>query len=67
MEITAQFNNVPIDRAILVLADAAGLKPVVLGNLIYVTSKENADRLEAEQKGREPQKYQQAQKSQPTP
>jgi RNA polymerase sigma factor (sigma-70 family) len=52
MEITADFRNVPLETAVRVLADMADLKSVVMDNLIYVTSKENAKILEAEENKR---------------
>jgi RNA polymerase sigma factor (sigma-70 family) len=52
MEITADFRNVPLETAVRVLADMADLKSVVMDNLIYVTSKENAKVLEAEENKR---------------
>ena len=43
--VTATLNSVPIDAAVLILADMADLRPVVLGNVLYVTTKENAEQL----------------------
>jgi RNA polymerase sigma factor (sigma-70 family) len=59
LEISADLKNVPFLTALRVLADMADLKPVAMDNLIYVTSKENAKVLEAEEakrKGMEPEK-----------
>jgi RNA polymerase sigma factor (sigma-70 family) len=44
--VSAMLKNVPVDTAVHVLADMADLKPVRLGNLLYVTSRDNAKRLE---------------------
>jgi hypothetical protein len=44
--VTARFQNAPLDTAVGVLADMAELKPFPLDNLLYVTTRENADRLE---------------------
>lgn len=43
--VTASLNNVPIDTAVLILADMVDLRPVALDNVLYVTSKENAEQL----------------------
>src|SRR5439155_3331146 len=40
--ITARLANVPLDNAVRLLADMAGLKAVQVGNVLYVTTKENA-------------------------
>jgi RNA polymerase sigma factor (sigma-70 family) len=45
LAISASFINVPVDAAVKVLADMAELRPVMLGNVLYVTSAENAERL----------------------
>jgi RNA polymerase sigma factor (sigma-70 family) len=44
-KVTATLNNVPIDTAVLVLADMADLRMVVLANVLYVTTKENGAQL----------------------
>ena len=44
--VNARFLNTPLDSAAHFLADSADLQPVVLDNVIYVTTKENASRLE---------------------
>jgi hypothetical protein len=44
--VTARFQNAPVDTAVGVLADMADLKPFSLDNALYVTTRENADRLE---------------------
>jgi hypothetical protein len=46
MPVTAQLLNTPLDTAVRLLADMADLKPFPLDNLLYVTTRENADRLE---------------------
>ena len=59
-EVTADFRNVPLDCAVRVLADMADMKSVVLDNLLYVTSIENADKLEeekAQKRGDAPAKW----------
>jgi hypothetical protein len=43
--ITTSLNNVPVDTAVLILADMADMRPVALDNVLYVTSKENAEKL----------------------
>ena len=48
MQITADFRNVPLESAVRVLADMAGMKSVVMENMIYVTSHESAERLKEE-------------------
>jgi RNA polymerase sigma factor (sigma-70 family) len=47
--ITAQLNNVPTDTAVRLLADMAGLGVVQMDNVFYVTTRENAATLQAEQ------------------
>jgi hypothetical protein len=47
--VTATLNNVPIDTAVLILADMADLRPVAVDNVLYVTSKENAELLQDRQ------------------
>jgi hypothetical protein len=47
--VTATLNNVPIDTAVLILADMADLRSVTLDNVLYVTTKENAELLRARQ------------------
>jgi RNA polymerase sigma factor (sigma-70 family) len=45
----AQLNNVPTDTAVRLLADMAGLAAVRLDNVFYVTTRENARTLQADQ------------------
>jgi hypothetical protein len=52
--VTARFANTPVDRAVRLLADMADLKSVLQGNSLYVTTKENADRIRAEEKEERP-------------
>ncbi len=47
--VTADFVNVPLDTAVRMLADMAGLKVVPLDNVLYVTNKDNARQLMEEQ------------------
>lgn len=49
--VSARFLNTPVDTAVRILADMADLKPVLRDNLLYVTTPDNAARIEA----REPQ------------
>jgi RNA polymerase sigma factor (sigma-70 family) len=46
---TAEFNNVPVDAAVRLLANMAGLNMVQLDNVLYVTTTENAKHLREEQ------------------
>jgi RNA polymerase sigma factor (sigma-70 family) len=46
--VTATLTNVPLDSAIRVLADMADLQPAFLDNVIYLTTKEKAERLQKE-------------------
>ena len=45
---TADFRNVPVQDAVRVLANMAGMKSVVMDNLLYVTSTNNAEHLQKE-------------------
>ncbi len=47
---TGRFNNVPLDTAVTFLADMADLQPILQDNVIYVTTRDNAMRLEAKQR-----------------
>ena len=47
--VTADLANVPLDTAVRMFADMAGLKVVKLDNSLYVTSKDNAKVLLKEQ------------------
>lgn len=44
--VTARFVNTPLDSAAHFLADGADLQTVVLDNVVYVTTRENAARME---------------------
>jgi hypothetical protein len=44
--VTARFVNTPLDTAVGLLADMEELKAFALDNLLYVTTRENADRLD---------------------
>jgi hypothetical protein len=46
--ITAEFSNVPLDTAVRLLANMITLKMVQVDNVLYVTTKENAAELAAE-------------------
>ena len=47
-ESTATLTNVPIDTAVRLLADMAGLQVIQVDNVLYVTTPENATRFAAE-------------------
>jgi RNA polymerase sigma factor (sigma-70 family) len=47
--VSAELNNVPADTAVRLLANMAGLSVVRMDNVFYVTSRENAVTLQAEQ------------------
>jgi len=46
--VSLQLEDVPLDTAVRLLAEAAGLKPVRLGNVIYLTTKANATELRSD-------------------
>ncbi len=48
-QVSVQFNNVPVDTAVRLLANMAGLSVVWLDNVFFVTSADNAKRLREEQ------------------
>jgi hypothetical protein len=48
-DVTATFVNVPLDAAVAMAADMGDLQPVLLDNALYVTTREKAKRIEAEQ------------------
>jgi hypothetical protein len=48
-KVTAELGGVPLDVAVQLLADMAGLKLVRVGNAYYVTTPQNADRLQREE------------------
>ena|ERR1051326_3038634 len=43
--VTLQLEDVPLETAIRLLSEAVGLKPVRMGNVLYITSKANATEL----------------------
>jgi RNA polymerase sigma factor (sigma-70 family) len=45
-QITADLNNVPVDTAVRILADMAGMGVAHLDNVLYVTTRENAEKLQ---------------------
>lgn len=49
--VTARLLNTPIDTAVRLLADMAGLKHFLVDNVIYVTTPDNIDRLEGKRTG----------------
>jgi hypothetical protein len=55
--ITATFDQVPLETAVLVLADMVDLKTVTIDNVVYVTTKENAKEFseKAKEKPRPPE------------
>jgi len=54
--VTARFNNTPLDTAVTLLADMAELRPVLVGNVLYVTTPEHAKALEGRLKEEKPGK-----------
>jgi hypothetical protein len=52
--VTARFRNTPLDTAVQTLADMVDLKPFLLDNVLYVTARDNADRLEERERPRNP-------------
>src|SRR5262249_1285354 len=47
--VSGRFQNTPLDTAVRLLADMADLKPFLVDNVLYVTSKENAALLEEQE------------------
>ncbi len=47
--VSAELTNVPLDTAVRLLADMAGLKSVQIDNVVYVTTPANAAVLQKEQ------------------
>jgi type II secretory pathway component HofQ len=43
--VTLQLEDVPLETAVRLLAELAGLKPVRMGNVVFVTSEDRADKL----------------------
>jgi hypothetical protein len=54
--ITATFDNVPVDAAVCLVANMAGLRAVVVDNVLYVTTMEKGERLQRELDPREERK-----------
>jgi hypothetical protein len=50
--VTAALKNVPLDTAVRLLADMAGLKAVLVDNVLYVTTRANARQMEVERQRR---------------
>jgi hypothetical protein len=46
--VTLQLDDVPLETAVRVLAETAGVKPVRLGNVLYLTTEARADKIRAE-------------------
>jgi hypothetical protein len=46
--VSLQLEDVPLETAVRLMADMAGLKPVRVGNVLYVTTKANAAELKAD-------------------
>jgi hypothetical protein len=51
--VSGEFNNVPVDSAVRVLADMADLSMVAVDNTLYVTSRDKAKTLREELKGQQ--------------
>jgi RNA polymerase sigma factor (sigma-70 family) len=56
--VTASLANVPLDTAVALLSDMAGLDSAVVDNVCYVTCRENAARLRAQQEQKEQRRQQ---------
>jgi hypothetical protein len=50
--VSAKFENTPLDTAVRLLADMADLKPFLVDNVLYLTTRERADQMEAKEKQR---------------
>jgi hypothetical protein len=50
--VSATLKNVPLDTAVRLLADMAELEPVLQDNVLYITTRENAARIEKEKSKR---------------
>jgi hypothetical protein len=50
--VTATFKNAPLDTAVRILADSAGLGSILIDNVLYVSTKANIKMLEREQTAR---------------
>lgn len=47
--VTMQLDDVPLDTAVRLMAEMAGVKSVRLGNVLYITTEARADKLRAEE------------------
>jgi hypothetical protein len=47
-EVTLQMEDVPLETAVRLMAEMAGLKPVKVGNVLFVTTKAHANEIRAE-------------------
>jgi hypothetical protein len=65
--ITTQLINAPLDTAALMLADIADCRPVFKDNLLYITTRDNAKRLEQEFQKRHRQAHPQPTSPPPAP
>jgi len=50
-KVTMQLDDVPLENAVRLLSEMAGLKPVKVGNVLFVTSKANAVAMRNDQDG----------------
>jgi hypothetical protein len=50
--VSGSFQHVPLETVVRILADMADLKAVAMDNVLYLTTKANAQELQAEQDGR---------------
>jgi hypothetical protein len=64
MAVTVKLKNAPLDSAVRLLADSADLDMVQVDNLLYVTTRENALRIEATQQKLRRMRAEQAKKLQ---
>src|SRR5438067_1399862 len=48
MEVSLQMEDVPLETAVRLLSEMAGLKPVRVGNVLFVTTKANATEMRAD-------------------
>jgi type II secretory pathway component GspD/PulD (secretin) len=48
VQVTLQLDDVPLETAVRLMAETAGLKPVRVGNVLFVTTKANAAELRAD-------------------
>jgi type II secretory pathway component GspD/PulD (secretin) len=48
MEVSLQMEDVPLETAVRLLSEMAGLKPVRVGNVLFVTTKANAQEMRAD-------------------